>query len=169
MNHQKILPPSAAPDPPLPLWVVVHPGRGLPTNPPLEADVVVPVPEGGELPAEVAEGSEVEPTHEFLRQDAVKPLELPSPSRVIRSTIDHLGSRLLAEASELLRDEATPVVPINCLRISPALEGPPEVVDCLPSPLGGHPYRLNSGGVVSCVPVESYPGSFNTTAPLPKL
>ena len=131
------MPPSAAPDPPLPLqlWVVVHLGRGLPPSAPMEADVVVPVPEGGDLPAEVAEGSEAGPNHEFLRPDAVKPLELPTPSRVIRSTLDHLDSRLLAEASELLRDEAAPAVHVSHLRLPPALECPPEVVDGLPSPL----------------------------------
>ena len=35
------------------------------------------------------------------------------------------------------------------------------------APSGGHPCRLNSGGVVSCVPVESYPDSFNTAQVVP--
>ena len=30
------------------------------------------------------------------------------------------------------------------------------------APSGGHPYRRSSGGVVSCVPVESYPNAFNS-------
>ena len=114
----------------------------------MEADVIVPAPEGVELPAEVAEGLEADPTHEFLRQGAVKPLDLFTPSRVIRSTLDHLDPKLHAEASELLRDEAAPVVPVNRLRLPPALECPPEVVDGLRSPLpavgAGHPQEARA-------------------------
>lgn len=119
--------------------------------------MVEPAPEGVELQAEVAEGSEADLTYEFLHPKAVNPLELSTPSRGMRSNIDHLNPILLAEVSELLREEADPVVHVNSLRPPPALECPPKVVDGLLTPLpakgSGH-YQEARVIVPDCVDVD---------------
>ena len=89
--------------------------------------VVLPSP-AVELSAEVAEGAEVNPSHEFLREDPVEPLELPTTPRVVRPPVDHLDALLLAEALELSRDVAAPIVDVERLGLAPALERPPKIV-----------------------------------------
>ena len=97
--------------------------------------MVVDLPPPAEFYAEVSQGSEVNPAHELLRENPVEPLKLPSSPRVVGSSVDQLDVVTLAELAKLLGDEATPVVHVDCLGLTAALEGPPEVVGGLASPL----------------------------------
>lgn len=97
--------------------------------------MVVLTPPEVELPTEVAERVEVDATHELLGENPVKPLELPSTSRVVGAPKDHGDAPRFAVLAELLRDEATPVVDIDGVGLAAALQRPPEVVGGFPSSL----------------------------------
>src|SRR5580692_2535777 len=75
------------------------------------------------------------PPHEFLGEDPVEPLELPTSSRIVRPPVDHRDTSGGAVLPELLRDEATPVVDVESLGLAATLERPPEIVRGLTGPL----------------------------------
>jgi hypothetical protein len=79
----------------------------------------------------------MDPPHQLLGEDAVEAFELPSPSRIVRATIDYGDPSLSTVAPKLLRYEATPVVDVELSRLATALGGPPEVV-------GGYSSSLSS-------------------------
>jgi hypothetical protein len=83
----------------------------------------------------VSKGTEVDPPYELPGQDTVEPLELPSPSRIVRPPVDRRDAVGGAVLSELLRDEAAPVVDVEGLGLAAALERPPEIVRGLPGPI----------------------------------
>ncbi len=101
----------------------------------MQACAVVPSPPMVELPAEVREGTEAHPTHELLCEGSVKSLQFPSPLRVVRASVYHADTLLLAVTAELPRNEAASVVNIHRLGLAPTLDGPPEVVDRFSSAL----------------------------------
>ena len=113
----------------------VHLGRGLPTDSSVESATVVSLSPGSNLSTEVAQRTEVDPPDELLGENPVESLELPPPLRMVRPSVDHSETLLLAVSPELLRDEAAPVVDIERLRPPSTLDGPPEIVDRLTSPL----------------------------------
>ena len=137
MNYQEICPPSAGAEAlsPHQFPVEVDLGRGLPSDPSVDAGSVVRSPPTVELSAEVPERTEVDPPDELLREDPVEPLELPSTPWIVGSAKDHRDASNLAVVAELLRDETTPVVHVDGLGRATVLERPPEVVGGLPSPL----------------------------------
>ncbi len=107
----------------------------LPPDAAVEARLVVAASIAAEFAAEVRERTEVNSAHEFLGQRIVEALQLALTSRMVRPPIDHADAVRRALCSELLRDEASPVVDLDHRRGAPALERPPRVVRGLPSSL----------------------------------
>ena len=100
----------------------------------MHTDPIVRPPPAVEFSTEVAERAEVHPPHELLGEDHVEALQRPSPSRMVRSPVDHRYALLLAVAAELSRDDAAAVVDVESLGLTAALERPPEVVGSLSGP-----------------------------------
>ena len=108
------------------LSVFVDFGRRLPAGHSMDPRLVVLPSPLVELSAEVTEGTEVDPPHQLLGEDAVGAFELPSLSRVVRATIDHGNPSLSTVAPKLLRYEETPVVDVERPRLATAIGNPPE-------------------------------------------
>lgn len=137
--------------------------RPRPADPAVEAGSVVLRSPVVDFPTEVAERSEVYPSHELLGEDPVEPLELPSPSWGVQSPVGHRDASGGAELPELLRDETSPVVDVEGLGLAAGPERPPKVVRGLASLLvevGAGPHEV-PGPIVQDgvhVDVASNPG-----------